>query len=516
MLSKLKHISNSYPLVPFLLIATLIIAIFGGYQGLSLASEQWLVQVQKLAFSLNSPTAQSFQDALHSAHPHLDLIGALWLRLLPLSNAALSLTILSSLATLIAITSLWRIISRLTHNNTLITTVASLHFLLLPATISQLQGPSVTMLALMFWLVTWDMCTLEKPRWWHMGGAWIAGGIALGSWSPMLLWAALLLLASLQSHTRKDAVNHTQAGTIQASSVPAYILLCVPLVPLVATITHPGLLTSPKDGWLAVLSTAWLKYPLAKEGVALGGHWYEMAKVPFLTSLLLSLKALPLTSLLLGIPGALYALHPRHASAHTKMLIYSILFMLIALWAVPGAGDYGSISQVTLMLAPASMLVACGLQWVTQKAKNTNQHKALALAPMALSIAIPALTSLGYSHGPTSWSSSITGGPLAEVRRGDSQSRHTIIPEDLVQELVNTHQVKTLGANKLATLLEHYNLPETQISTSLTECDAALLLPPRFTPDTPQRPQWPLIPPTDKVSLVGRANNPLFVFVNRR
>ena len=517
----LPDMYRARPLLFTLAICLLLLLLLGGHDGLSLMSHSWVTRAHGVAASLNTPSLDALSKTLDSAHPHLDLLAALWLRLLPLQDAPRSLHIFSISSALLCATCLWRITMRITRRDLLASTIATLHLFLLPALVTQLRIPSATMLTMALWLGLWDLCTLPRRRWWQMLVAWILGGLLLGSWSPMLLWACALILAHLVARPRDEAsAGVIPPGVILPSSIPAFVLLCVPLVPLFMVITHPGLWVDVKAGVLQGLESAWLDYPLSREGISLGGRWYEQGKISALQSMGLLLRELPLSSLLLMVAGAFFLRASRAEQDHDarlnqRLLLHTLAIAPLILWAMPGQSYYGSISQAALLLPVCSMLVGGGVVWLGRRIGQARQGTFIAPALLVASaLLMPCIATITTHTTPSIWQNSLSGGAMGALEDGDTHHLDAVISEDLVRgALMERPEVETLHVGDLRPLFDWYSLPE---GVSLTEdrasADAILWLSPRFTANDPDRPELTLAPGS-QVEPLGKRSAPLLILV---
>lgn len=517
----LYRLHQAHPLLFTLALCLLAVLVLGGYDGLSITSHAWILEAQEVAASLNQPSLQALSKTLDSAHPHIDLIGALWLRLVPMRDAGASLHILTTLISLICATFMWRITLRLTRQNLVASTAAVLHLFLLPAMVAQLRTPSATLLTMALWLGLWDLCTLPRRRWWHMLTAWLVGGVLLGSWSPMLLWACALILAYLTAKPREEPSSRAMPGLVAPSFIPAFILLCVPLVPLFTVATHPGLWVNLKAGVLQVLEHAWLDYPLAKEGISLGGRWYEQGKISLLQSVVLLFEELPLYSILLMMVGFVGISwrggqqedeDAQTRSVHEHLLIYTVACSPLILWAMPAQSHYGAISQVALMLPVCAMLVGCGTAWLMRRVALFRESHAMATLLAASSLLMPCIATFSFYATPSLWESGLWGGSGGAIVDGDSHDLDTVLSRELIEEALTARpDVKRLHVGELRPILDWYTLPDgVSLSEDRASADAILWLTPRFAPNSPKRPQI-VLTPGSHVTYLGKRAAPLFV-----
>lgn len=452
-----------------------------GHRGLSVASHAQLVASQKIAQIMSeAPSLKAMAGTLNSPHPHIDLISGLWLRLIPGDHGA-ALAMLSALALLMCLGALWRIISRHTQGNTLAASMACATFALLPSTAAQLGGPSPTLITCALFLMTWDLCTRAHQRWWQAILSWVTGGLLLGSWSPMLLWACVLLIAHL---TQRAQSEESKTGMIPGSSIPAGILLCVPMVPLVATLLHPGFWPDLKQGWLMTLEAGWITN--SPKGLSYGGHWYGQGKLSWVATCAQLIGQIPLVTMLMSMPGVLWLLRTKR-SVHHRLLLISLPIMTLIVWATPGH-DYGHVAQHTLWVSMVAMLVGHGVAWCMNQAATTQWHRAI-MPALCISVVLAAIVpTFSFWSTPAMWQSSITGGAVSAQRQGDSHSRHIALPIADLKRQVREHDIRTLHAGALNPILRSYNLSEVHVSETLGAQGALLDFTPRFSPDTPVRP----------------------------
>ncbi len=476
-ISRMRH-----PLTWIMTGATLL-SISIGYRGLSLMSHAHLGSSHDLAVTMSQGTSlRALHKALATAHPHLELISALTLRTLPGDHGTL-LSVLSWLALMICLLCIWRILMRHTQGNQWAAAIGAGTFTLLPATVAHLGTPSPTLMTCACFLATWDLCTLRQQKWWQSILAWLTGALLLGSWSPMLLWACLLLLAHLMHRAQPSAHDN---GLIPRSSLPAGVLLCVPMVPLCATLLHPGFLIDIKQGWLMTLDAGWLK-GAPSPGMSSNGHWFGQGKLSWLATWNAFISRVPLVTLMLGLPGVL-ALIQGMRSAHGRLLLMSLPAMTIIMWATP-AGDYGQVEQSVLTLSLVALLVGHGFAWCTLQAQTQSWHRLALPALATLAMLAPASATLSFWSTPAAWQSSITGGAVQAQQRGDSHNRHLVLPRAQLIEHIQQSKLTTLHAGKLNPIVRTYDLDTVQVVEDPSSSTARLGFTPRFAPDAPKRPE---------------------------
>ena len=470
-----------------------------GVQGLSPASFEALKRARAASQS-PSWSIEALSALLESAHAHLDLLFGIWLKLFAFGDDALSLALMTWSMTLLAMRSLYRVVYRLSEGDELASSVAALSLVALPEIAGQLgAGASPTMITAALWLMTWDGCTIpssgsRRRRLLGFVGAWFSGALWLGAWSPMLFWSCLLLLAHLlQGAERPDeraVVIEASAsgGLIRSARSPIALWLCVPMVPLLATMLHPGLWADAQGGWLKILAAGWLD-PSADAGLSVGGRWYEGGKLAPWAPLELIAGATPLSSLLLAIPAALWLRAGRGDGVSRRLLTLSLLAMPWILWATPAA-SYGQIDQVALALTLLCAALGCGIAWLNQVARARHWPAVAPYLFAASALLSPLSATIAYWEDPHAWRSALVGGAEVTARGGDSISPHAVVPRSALTQALATHGVDTLYGGALTPLIAADRpLPSTLLVDELTGPTAALTEAPRFASDSPLRPQ---------------------------
>lgn len=412
--------------------------------GLAGLSQRGLEHLEAARQAGRAAREGGWQRLVQAAHPGLDLAMGLLIQLVPATN--LRAIWLAHLGCALAIVALvWRIARPLAGRAGAAS--AALLALCVPSVAAELVAPATTLPVMVMWLGVWALATHPRPRWPHALGLWLLGGLWLLSWSPMLTWCVLLLLATLGARARPAPTP----GRMGPSSLPVALALAPLLVPLTATLLHPGLWSDPAAGWLALLEAGWLK---AAPDQVLAGAWRPGGRLPWFAGPWMAWRELPAALGLGGLAGA-WALRRRlRHDPNARILVGSVPLLLALPWVLPG-GHYGRVDTMAMLALPLSMLSGVALGALVRAQRPAARPIVTGAVALAL-LSGPALATSVYYPSPGLWRSAASGGPREALRRGRLVPRERALPRTWVRRSAQVLGARPVDVGEWALALEEY------------------------------------------------------------
>lgn len=488
---KIARISDALVSLPGALAGVALMLLLLGWRGLGPRGVALIERARSAATTMTRPRAGGMTELLGEPGAGLNLLSGAWLRVVP-GDHLVALWGLGVVGALASTALVWWIARKLTDRAGGL--LACALFWSVPAVLGAATTPGHELLACALMLGTLALGTHEGPwRWRHAAALWLVGGLWLLAWPPMLLWACALLLMTLWTNRQPPAED--ARGLIGTSWLPAGLLLAPVVVPIVATLLHPGLLRAPKAGWLRFLEGFARHVPPAPVG--------PTHKLPLWLGFADLAWSLPLTLLVLATGGALWlARHRRGARAAT--LIASPLVFAIAA-GVQGMPWIGAIDTLVMQAAALAILAAAGLRalllHLLPEQPTTRQRVAL-IAMCATLLAPGALNTASLYPYTGAYHSALSGGLSASAHHALPPYRDGVLPRATLRALPSSAPLRPSALDPTLDLMRDARAPVPPRAASPTAPGAAQLRPldGRAAPESPD------------ARVFGPQGYPLFVY----
>ena len=436
-------------------VLTLLVLLGRGFGGLSERTLEHLTRARRAGSALTSDP-DALVAALAAPSPGIDLLDGLLLAISPLWHAH-TLWALGAVAGACCAALIFKMLHAV-HGSRRVGALGAALFVINPVTLALGATPSATFPACALMLGTWWLGTHERLTGLRALALWGVGALWLLSWPWMLLWCALLLIVRM----RAVASSTPWRGELGASWLGLGLLLAPVVVPLLATLAHPGFWPDPEAGWLSFLEASFLQ---GSSGVAMAGHWYGDGRLPVWAGAWWMISGVPIFvwgSALLGAAATLSGRLPAR-----PMTLITLLLLGMAPWLVPH-GHAGAIDALGLMLAPLSILAAPmverGILWARARPEQRRSRVAmLCMGGIVLASALPIFT---YAPHVGAWRSALVGGLKGAHERGEQSERELVLPLALVRDIASQPGA-SLYAPQLQAVLQEYQRAE-QIPAILT------------------------------------------------